>query len=175
MIGVILSHQISKLVVMQIGAKLSSLCRIIQDLGQTGKNLDAARHGRANQCWPSGFARSGHMGYTAPMNQKMAQSASDAADDADPGRAFFVYIVRCADGSLYTGLAADVQRRVREHNAGRGARYTRQRSPVTLVYSEVLPSRAAALQREAEIKRRGRSYKERLIWTKTSSGSVQYE
>lgn len=75
----------------------------------------------------------------------------------------YVYIVRCADGTLYTGWTMDLERRVREHNAGRGARYTRQHGPVDLVYWEVLPNRSAALKREVEIKRRGRLYKERLV------------
>ena len=75
----------------------------------------------------------------------------------------YVYIVRCADGTLYTGWTTDVARRVAEHNAGRGARYTRQRGPVALVYSEAQPDRAAAMRREEEIKRRGRRYKERLV------------
>ncbi|MCA9869944.1 MAG: GIY-YIG nuclease family protein [Caldilineae bacterium] len=75
----------------------------------------------------------------------------------------FVYIVRCADGSYYTGWTTDVPRRVAEHNAGRGARYTRQHGPVELVYAEPQPSRSAALKREDEIKRRGRRYKERLV------------
>ena len=75
----------------------------------------------------------------------------------------YVYIVRCADGTLYTGWTTDVARRVAEHNAGRGARYTRQRGPVTLVYSEAQPDRAAAMKREEEIKRRGRVYKDHLL------------
>jgi putative endonuclease len=75
----------------------------------------------------------------------------------------YVYIVRCADGTLYTGWTTDVPRRVAEHNAGRGAAYTRQRGPVTLVYSEAQPSRSAALRREEQIKRRGRGYKEQLL------------
>jgi putative endonuclease len=75
----------------------------------------------------------------------------------------YVYIVRCADGTLYTGWTVDLARRVRSHNAGRGARYTRQHGPVELVYWEELPNRSAALKREAEIKRRGRGYKERLV------------
>jgi putative endonuclease len=80
----------------------------------------------------------------------------------DPSPAY-IYIVRCADGTLYTGWTTDVARRVAEHNAGRGARYTRQRGPVELVYSEVQPDRSAAMKREEEIKRRGRRYKERLL------------
>jgi len=56
-----------------------------------------------------------------------------------------VYMVQCIDGSLYTGIATDVNRRVAEHNAGQGARYTRGRGPVTLVYSEAVEGRPAAL------------------------------
>lgn len=81
---------------------------------------------------------------------------------SDEGRPAYVYIVRCADNTLYTGWTFDVPRRLAEHNAGRGARYTRQRRPVELVYWERQPSRSAAMQRENEIKRRGRPYKERL-------------
>jgi putative endonuclease len=87
-------------------------------------------------------------------------------DDTPPPA--YVYIVRCADGTLYTGWTVDVARRVAEHNAGRGARYTRQRGPVTLVYSEAQPDRSAAMRREEEIKRRGRRYKERLVKSSTS-------
>jgi putative endonuclease len=82
--------------------------------------------------------------------------------DENPPPAY-VYIVRCADGTLYTGWTTDVARRVAEHNAGRGAAYTRQRGPVELVYSETLPDRSAAMRREEEIKRRGRGYKEQLL------------
>jgi putative endonuclease len=63
-----------------------------------------------------------------------------------------VYMVRCADGTLYTGIATDVERRVAEHNAGQGARYTRGRGPVTLVYREQAKDRPAALRREHAIK-----------------------
>ncbi|MFZ2489168.1 MAG: GIY-YIG nuclease family protein [Anaerolineae bacterium] len=77
----------------------------------------------------------------------------------------YVYIVRCVDGTLYTGWTYDVPRRVAMHNAGRGAAYTRQRGPVELVYHEVQPDRSAAMRREEEIKRKGRAYKERLIRT----------
>ncbi len=65
----------------------------------------------------------------------------------------FVYLLRCADGSIYTGWTLDVARRVQTHQKGRGARYTRARLPVTLIYHERLPSRSAAMRREAEIKR----------------------
>ena len=71
----------------------------------------------------------------------------------------FVYIVRCADGTLYTGWAVDVQRRVKMHNAGRGARYTATHGPVELVYSEEVASRGDALKRELVIKRYPRAKK----------------
>jgi predicted GIY-YIG superfamily endonuclease len=75
----------------------------------------------------------------------------------------FVYIVRCADGTYYTGWAADVARRVAAHNAGQGGRYTRMRRPVTLVYQEEAPDRGSAMRREVAIKKYGRQQKERLI------------
>jgi putative endonuclease len=67
---------------------------------------------------------------------------------------WFVYIVRCADDTLYTGLAKDVARRVREHNSNdrRGASYTRGRRPVALVYAEAVQTRSAAAKREYAIK-----------------------
>jgi putative endonuclease len=71
----------------------------------------------------------------------------------------YVYIVRCADGTLYTGWAMDVARRVKAHNAGRGARYTRQHGPVELVYSEAVATRAEAMKRELAIKRYPRAKK----------------
>ena len=75
----------------------------------------------------------------------------------------YVYIVECADGSLYTGWAVDVEQRVKVHNAGRGARYTRMHGPVKLVYAEVHPDRVAAQKRELEIKRWPREKKLKLI------------
>ena len=75
-----------------------------------------------------------------------------------------VYIVRCRDGTLYTGIARVLEKRIEEHNAGdTGARYTRSRRPVKLVYAEESLSRSAALRREHEIKRMTRPAKERLI------------
>jgi putative endonuclease len=74
-----------------------------------------------------------------------------------------VYIVRCADRTLYTGVATDVAARVAKHNAGAGAKYTRGRRPVTLVYSEPAGPRGMALQREFAIKRLSRQTKLQLI------------
>ena len=76
---------------------------------------------------------------------------------------WFVYIVRCRDGSLYTGISNDVDRRLAAHNGGRGARYTRSRRPVTLVHLERRRSRSAALRREAAIKALGRPQKLALL------------
>lgn len=72
-------------------------------------------------------------------------------------------MVRCADGTLYTGIARDAVARVSVHNAGKGAKYTRSRLPVTLVYTEPCESRSAALKRECQIKPWSRMKKEALI------------
>lgn len=74
-----------------------------------------------------------------------------------------VYIVRCADGTLYTGYARDPDQRVAAHNAGKGAKYTAARLPVTLVYREPCDSRSAALKREYQIKKATRAQKDALI------------
>lgn len=74
-----------------------------------------------------------------------------------------VYLLQCVDGTLYCGWSLDVERRVREHSAGRGARYTRARLPVQLVYREACADVPSALRREAEIKRKSRSEKLELI------------
>jgi putative endonuclease len=66
--------------------------------------------------------------------------------------AWFVYVVRCRDGTLYTGISRDLDARLARHNQGKGARYTRGRGPVALVHSERLPTQAEALRREAAIK-----------------------
>jgi predicted GIY-YIG superfamily endonuclease len=75
----------------------------------------------------------------------------------------FVYIVRCADGTLYTGYARDPDARAKVHNNGRGARYTSGRRPVVLVYVEACPSKGEALSREYRLKRLRRARKEALI------------
>ena len=75
----------------------------------------------------------------------------------------YTYIVRCADGSLYTGWTTDLDRRMAAHNAGTGAKYTRSRGPVTLVYHESFETREEALRRECAIKKLRRAEKLRLI------------
>ncbi|MEZ5573449.1 MAG: GIY-YIG nuclease family protein [Halioglobus sp.] len=76
-----------------------------------------------------------------------------------------VYIVQCADTTLYTGIARDLDRRIQQHNGERvgGPKYTRGRRPVRLLWCDSVPHRAAALQREATIKKLSRSQKLRLI------------
>jgi putative endonuclease len=75
----------------------------------------------------------------------------------------YVYILECADETLYTGYTTEPQRRLGEHNAGEGAKYTRGRTPVELVYLESCSSRSAALSREHEIKALSRSQKAALV------------
>lgn len=74
-----------------------------------------------------------------------------------------VYVLECADGTLYTGYTTDVERRVAEHNAGEGAKYTRGRTPVELRHVESYDSKSAAMSREYEIKQLSRAEKEELL------------
>lgn len=77
--------------------------------------------------------------------------------------AAFVYMLRCKDGSLYTGWTNDLEHRLAMHNSGRGAKYTRGRGPLELVYSEELPDKEAALRRECAIKKLRREQKLALL------------
>jgi putative endonuclease len=81
-----------------------------------------------------------------------------------------VYVLECADGTLYTGYTTDVDRRVEEHDAGEGAKYTRGRTPVSLVHVETFDSRSAAMAREHEIKSLSRGEKERLVDSPSPDG-----
>ena len=74
-----------------------------------------------------------------------------------------VYLLRCADGTLYCGWTTDMDARLKAHNAGTGAKYTRSRRPVALVYTEEYEDRHEALSREWHIKRMSRAEKERLL------------
>ena len=84
--------------------------------------------------------------------------------DISPGTVC-VYILLCEDGSLYTGWTNDLQKRIALHNSGRGAKYTRGRGPLELVYSEELPDKEAALRRECAIKKLRREQKLALLQT----------
>jgi putative endonuclease len=74
-----------------------------------------------------------------------------------------VYVLRCGDETFYTGYTTDVERRVREHAAGEGAKYTRGRTPLELVHVEGFPSRSAAMSREYELKQLSRTEKEQVV------------
>lgn len=76
---------------------------------------------------------------------------------------WYVYMLRCGDGTLYTGVTDDIPRRLAAHRSGKGAKYTRGRGPLELVYQEQVPDKSAALRREYQIKRLTRAEKERLI------------
>ena len=78
-------------------------------------------------------------------------------------KAWFLYLLRCADGSLYTGITSNVARRCQQHNAGTASRYTRSRLPVELIYQESQPSRSVALKRELAVKAMSREEKDSLI------------
>ena len=77
---------------------------------------------------------------------------------------WYVYILRCADGTLYTGITTDPHRRVKEHNNGTGAKYTRGRGPVEIAHCELAESYGAALRREYAIKQLPRAEKEKLFF-----------
>ena len=80
---------------------------------------------------------------------------------------FYCYIVECADGTYYTGWTVDPEKRVAVHNKGRGARYTRMRGPVKLVYLEEVPDKKSAMKRELAIKKLSRSGKMKLVLRST--------
>ena len=76
---------------------------------------------------------------------------------------WYLYILRCGDGTLYTGITTDIQRRLEAHRCGKGAKYTRGREPLELAYQEACSTHSEALKREAAVKRLSRTEKEQLI------------
>lgn len=99
-----------------------------------------------------------------PGSRPLSTKPATTEAGAEP-QAWFVYLLRCRDGSLYCGITTDLARRLAEHNGdqGLGARYTQARRPVKLAYWESCASRSQAAQREAAIKRLRRDQKWRLI------------
>ena len=87
-------------------------------------------------------------------------------------KGWFVYILECSDRTFYTGITDDVESRVAVHNSGKGAKYTRGRTPVILKYTESVTGRSGALKREAEIKRMTRSEK-RSLWYNLSQEHIK--
>lgn len=75
----------------------------------------------------------------------------------------YTYIVKCADGSLYTGWTNNLEKRIQDHNSGKGAKYTKSRRPVVLVYYEIFSTKKEAMKREYSIKQLSRKQKEKLI------------
>jgi len=76
---------------------------------------------------------------------------------------WYLYVVKCRDESLYTGITTDIPRRIKEHNSKRGAFYTKNKIPVKLVYQEIMPNQSAARKREVQIKRLTRKEKVELV------------
>lgn len=75
----------------------------------------------------------------------------------------YTYMIECSDGTFYTGWTNDIEKRIRMHNAKKGAKYTRSRTPVRLVYLEVWDTKQKAMQREAKVKKMSRREKEKLV------------
>lgn len=88
---------------------------------------------------------------------------------------YVVYVLECADGSFYTGITTDLNRRLRQHESGEGAKYTRGKGPFVVRWAETGPDRSWALKREREIKRMSRRQKERLIleWRGVQGASAE--
>lgn len=101
--------------------------------------------------------------YTVCERRRPERPLSRPGGSSNRPMNWHVYIIRCTDNSLYTGITNDVRRRMAEHGGNRGAKYFRGRAPRELVYVEGGHSRSSASQREAEIKKMQRAEKERLI------------
>ena len=91
------------------------------------------------------------------MRQKEQRSSPSPTEE------WFLYILQCHDGSFYTGITKDIERRVKMHNAGRASRFTQVRRPVKIIYQETLFSRSQALVRECRVKALSRRAKEALV------------
>lgn len=89
------------------------------------------------------------------------------------GKEWFLYILRCGDGSLYTGITVDVPRRLAAHRSGKGAKYTRGRGPLALVYTEKCADHSQALRREREVKALSKDGKQKLIGDGMPPGNKQ--
>ena len=101
------------------------------------------------------------------IEKHQLETGRDAPENEKPehasGKRNYTYILRCGDGSLYTGWTTDIDKRLEEHRNGKGAKYTRGRGPLTLVHLEIFDTKSEAMKREACIKRLSRAQKEELI------------
>lgn len=102
------------------------------------------------------------------MNGGETEPTPQQQDPDGTSAPWTVYIVRCSDSTLYTGITNNLKKRLAEHNSGSGARYTRSRRPVCLVYREGLPNRAAASRREHQLKKLSRAEKIQIITPETA-------
>ncbi len=100
--------------------------------------------------------------------KRMLKGMQEKENALDVTEAWYLYILECVDGTYYTGVTKDLERRFEEHNSGKGARYTRTRVPVRMVYQETCISRSSALIRECAVKALPRKQKE-LLFCKTLS------
>jgi predicted GIY-YIG superfamily endonuclease len=100
--------------------------------------------------------------YKNMIKQMLVKEKTASSKNAEQ---WTVYILRCKDGTLYTGITKDIKRRVEQHNDGKGSKYTQTRRPVEVVYKEKKMGRANALVREAEIKHYSKGKKEQLVST----------
>ena len=97
------------------------------------------------------------------MLRRMKAKEEQPAPNVTTGPIWFLYILRCCDGSFYTGVTTDIDRRLREHQEGRASRYTRIRRPIVLLHQEECGSRSQSLARECAVKALSRRRKEELI------------
>lgn len=87
----------------------------------------------------------------------------------------YVYVARCSDDTLYTGYTTDLKRRIRQHNNGNGAKYTRSRTPVTLVHAEIFDNKSSAMSREYEFKQLSKNDKESQVGTEGEHVSIRFK
>lgn len=97
------------------------------------------------------------------INDRAAGLRKRAGPPVHIGRMNYTYIVKCRDGTLYTGWTNDLEKRIRDHNCGRGAKYTKSRRPVELIYYEGFPTKKEAMRREWEIKQLSAQEKQKLM------------
>ena len=97
------------------------------------------------------------------MLEENRPGLGNASGDAGPEKPWMVYIMECSDGSFYTGVTNDLERRQQQHNEGTASRYTRSRRPVTLRYQEICGSRSQALIRECSLRLLSRKQKVELV------------
>ncbi len=95
--------------------------------------------------------------------KKKAAQRLTAPEPRSSRASWWLYIIRCADDSLYTGITTDVRRRLQQHRAGQGARYLKGRGPLTLVHQRPAGPRSEALRLEAQVKRLSKAQKEKLV------------